>query len=56
MDGTKNKDTQNVVSLVEKAIVTLVSVREELQRKPSEDEELRDKIRTRTKKLIRGEA
>jgi hypothetical protein len=55
MDGSQNKDTQNVVTLVEKAIVTLLSAREALQKKPSEDEELRDKIRTRTKKLIRGE-
>jgi hypothetical protein len=55
MDGNKNKDTQNVVTLLEKAIVTLLTVREELQKKPSEEEELRDKIKNRTKKLIRGE-
>jgi len=63
MDGkTKAATVTGLVSLIESAILTLHSVRDTLTRiqekttkKPSEDEELSDKIRIKTLKLLKGE-
>ena len=62
MDGkTKAATVTGLVSLIESAILTLHSVRDTLTliqektKKPSEDEELSDKIRTKTLKLLKGE-
>lgn len=66
MDGNTNKHAETIAGLVhltENAILTMHSVRDTLKlmqekdkKKLSADEELHDKIRTKTMKLIKGEA
>jgi len=54
----KNKDnrTETISDLVDSAILTLHSIRDMLDEKSSEDEEIFDKIKAKTMKMIKGEA
>jgi len=60
MDGNKNNDAEHLVNLTENAIVTMHLVRDGLKtmqkkEKPSEDEALGEKIRSKTMKMIKGD-
>jgi hypothetical protein len=62
MDGNKNNDAEHLVNLTENAIVTMHLVRDRLttmqqkdKKKPSQDEELHEKIRSKTMKMIKGD-
>jgi hypothetical protein len=62
MDGNKNSDAEHLINLTENAIVTMHLVRDRLEamqqkdtNKRSQDEELHEKIRSKTMKMIKGD-
>jgi len=52
---SKTTNTETISDLVDSAILTLHSIRDMLDDKSSEDEEMYDKIRSETLKMITGE-